>query len=173
MLKLWGIKVTSKDEIKQESWLKTWRNWLIYKSNNTSLELDVPLKRFLVFTGYYLVFVGFLMMTILDHTDLFMNHHIFGKSETFSNGYTVLTIFAVSSIWQDIYSFATHRSLTSYFKFWRVYDMVMHLGLILALSLRGARRISILYIDPNNKKLDLLRAEGLVFAVVSTSALLR
>ena len=61
----------SKKEIQDESTLKTWRNWLIYKSNKTELELDVPLKRFLVFTGYYLIFVGLLMSTILDHTDFF------------------------------------------------------------------------------------------------------
>ena len=104
------------------------------------------------------------------------SHGFFGKSETFSNGYITLLFFGISLIWQDLYSFSTHRSLTSYFKFWRVYDMLMHLGLMIALILRGFRRISIKYIDKNeceNPHTELLQAEGLVFAATSTAALLR
>ena len=54
--------------------------------------------------------------------------------------------------------------------------MLMHLALMLALILRGARRISIKYIDKTeceNPHTELLEAEGLVFAVTSTAALLR
>ena len=160
--------MTSKNDIQQESYLKTWINWWIYKSNNTELELDVPVKRFLVVTGYYLIFVFFLMLTILDHTEFKLI--FFRKSDSFSANYIVLSIFVVSSLWQDVYCFFSHRSFTSYFKFWRVYDFVMHLGLMVALCLR----ISHLSIDEKTESyLSLQRAEGDVFAIVSTSALLR
>ena len=54
--------------------------------------------------------------------------------------------------------------------------MLMHLGLMIALILRGVRRISIKYIDKNeceNPHTELLQAEGFVFAATSTAALLR
>ena len=150
------------------------------------------MKRFFVFGGYYLIFLAFLMVTILDHTNIQVGKggkisEWLGGSETFSHGYIVLTIFAFSMLWEDLYSFLTHKAFFSYFKFWRVYDMIMHIGLTVALSLRGLRRINCLYgtdeekrecYDPdyNIKKgyeEDLLQAEALVFAVVTTAALLR
>ena len=65
--------------------------------------------------------------------------------------------------------------------------MIMHIGLTVALGLRGLRRISCFYgIDEEKRKCydpgyiikkgyeeDLLQAEALVFAVVTTAALLR
>ena len=69
--------------------------------------------------------------------------------------------------------------------------MVMHIGLTVALGLRGLRRISCFHGEekrenPNNEcydrggykikngyEEDLLQAEALVFAVVTTAALLR
>ena len=196
--KIWNIKVDTKKDIKQESKLKTWRNWWVYKSNTTYLPLDTPMKRFFVFGGYYLIFLIFLMMTILDHTNIKLGKD--GKdgkggSETFSYGYIVLTIFAFSMLWEDLYSFLSHKAFFSYFKFWRVYDMVMHIGLTLALGLRGLRRISCFYgkdartnpekecynpgtkggliIKKDSYEEQLLQAEALIFAVVTTAALLR
>ena len=194
--KMWNIKVETEKDIKHKSRLKTWRNWWIYKSNTTDLQLDTPMKRFFVFGGYYLIFLAFLMVTILDHTNIQVGKggkisEWLGGSETFSHGYIVLTIFAFSMLWEDLYSFLTHKAFFSYFKFWRVYDMVMHIGLTVALGLRGLRRISCFYgeekrEDPNNKcyssggykikdgyEEQLLQAEALVFAVVTTAALLR
>ena len=196
--KTWNIKVETEKDIKQESRLKTWRNWWIYKSNTTDLQLDTPMKRFFVFGGYYLIFLAFLMVTILDHTKIELGKNgkiseLLGGSETFSNGYIVLAIFAFSMLWEDLYSFLTHKAFFSYFKFWRVYDMVMHLGLTLALGLRLLRRISCFhgtgeekredpnvqcynpggYIIKNGYEEQLLQAEALVFAVVTTAALLR
>ena len=194
--KIWNIKIETEKDIKQESRLKTWRNWWIYKSNTTDLQLDTPMKRFFVFGGYYLIFLAFLMVTILDHTKIKLGKdgrisELLGGSETFSHGYIILTIFAFSMIWEDLYSFLTHKAFFSYFKFWRVYDMIMHIGLTIALGLRGLRRISCFHgeekrEDPNNKcynrggykikngyEEQLLQAEALVFAVVTTAALLR
>ena len=152
------------------------------------------MKRFFVFGGYYLIFLAFLMVTILDHTKIELGKdgkisELLGGSETFSHGYIVLTIFAFSMLWEDLYSFLTHKAFFSYFKFWRVYDMVMHLGLTIALGLRGLRRISCFHgeekrEDPNVQcykpgyektgyEEQLLQAEALVFAVVTTAALLR
>ena len=195
--KIWNIKVETEKDIKvQESRLKTWRNRWIYKSNTTDLQLDTPMKRFFVFGGYYLIFLAFLMVTILDHTKIELGKdgkisELLGGSETFSHGYIVLTIFAFSMLWEDLYSFLTHKAFFSYFKFWRVYDMVMHLGLTIALGLRGLRRISCFHgtgeekrenpnvqcYNPELKRTgyeeQLLQAEALVFAVVTTAALLR
>ena len=146
--KIWDIRITKKEDIQDKSSrLKTWRNWFVYYSNIVKLPLDLPLRRFLIFTGYYLIFVAFLMTTILDHTDLKLtkSKKLLGKSNTFSNAYIILSIFALSMLWQDLYSFFTHKSISSYFKFWRVYDMIMHLGLAIALCLRGTRRIICLH----------------------------
>lgn len=194
--KIWNIKVDTKPILTLK--LKTWRNWWVYKSNTTYLPLDTPMKRFFVFGGYYLIFLIFLMMTILDHTNIKLGKD--GKdgkggSETFSYGYIVLTIFAFSMLWEDLYSFLSHKAFFSYFKFWRVYDMVMHIGLTLALGLRGLRRISCFYgkdartnpekecynpgtkggliIQKDSYEEQLLQAEALIFAVVTTAALLR
>ena len=41
--------------------------------------------------------------------------------------------------WEDLYVHATLRSLKAYFKFWRIYDLLMHIFLIAALILRGIR----------------------------------
>ena len=158
------------------------------------------MKRFFVFGGYYLIFLAFLMVTILDHTNIKVGKggkisEWLGGSETFSHGYIVLTIFAFSMLWEDLYSFLTHKAFFSYFKFWRVYDMVMHIGLTLALGLRGLRRISCFYgkdartnpekecynpgtkggliIKKDSYEEQLLQAEALIFAVVTTAALLR
>ena len=69
--KMWDIRITKKEDIQDKSSrLKTWRNWFVYYSNIVKLPLDLPLRRFLIFTGYYLIFVAFLMTTILDHIDL-------------------------------------------------------------------------------------------------------
>ena len=193
---MWNIKVETEKDIKHESRLKTWRNWWIYKSNTTDLQLDTPMKRFFVFGGYYLIFLAFLMVTILDHTNIKVGKggkisEWLGGSETFSHGYIVLTIFAFSMLWEDLYSFLTHKAFFSYFKFWRVYDMVMHIGLTIALGLRGLRRMSCFHGEEKRKNPDvecynsgnymikngyeegLLQAEALVFAVVTTAALLR
>ena len=191
--KIWNIKVDTIKDIKQESKLKTCRNWWVYKSNMTYLPLDTPMKRFFVFGGYYIIFLAFLMMTILDHTNVVKDGK--GGSETFSYGYIALTIFAFSMLWEDLYSFLSHKAFFSYFKFWRVYDMVMHLGLSLALGLRGLRRINCFYgkearkdpdkecynpgkeggliIKKDSYEEQLLQAEALIFAVVTTAALLR
>jgi hypothetical protein len=39
-------------------------------------------------------------------------------------------------LWQDLVSFLNVRSFWTFFKFWRMYDLVLHIGLALALILR-------------------------------------
>ena len=41
--------------------------------------------------------------------------------------------------WEDLYVHVTVRSLKAYFKFWRIYDLLMHVFLIAALILRAIR----------------------------------
>ena len=46
--------------------------WFIHRSIKMKINLDCPLNRFLIFSGYYIIFVGLIVKTILDQT---FNHH--------------------------------------------------------------------------------------------------
>ena len=45
-------------------------------------------------------------------------------------------------IWQDLVSFLNVRSFWTFSKFWRTYDLVLHIGLALALILRMLKATS-------------------------------
>ena len=83
----------------------------------------------IIFTGYYFIFAIFLACLILDKS---LSHNRY----CFSGWHSILTIYAMSMIWQDLVSFLNVRSFWTFFKFWRMYDLVLHIGLALALVLR-------------------------------------
>ena len=51
-------------------------------------------------------------------------------------------------LWQDFYALFTLRSNISFFKFWRIYDFLMHIILVTGLILR------IVKINSNDAKCD-------------------
>ena len=115
---LFGIKKWS---TKSPSLSQKCFNSIIDFTAQKHLKLDVPVNRMI--TGYYIVFVLVLASSIL-------NKSLFHQSYCFSGLHWILGIYAVSMLWQDLVSFLNVRS------FWRMYDLVLHIGLALALILR-------------------------------------
>ena len=104
-------------------------NWLRKKFN-------VPLNRLIIFTGYYLIFVGMVMLTIFDKQNEI-------KEPCYSKlryGYFFFTIYAASFLWDDIQSFVQLKGQKTYFKFWRVFDLLLHISLIIVLVCKFIRK---------------------------------
>ena len=98
------------------------------------LNLDEPMNRFLTFTGYYLVFVYWIFHTVLNQQAMF--HTNTKNADQWLVNHTILSVFAVAMLWQDFYLLFTLRSKLTFFKFWRVYDIVMHITLSSSLIFR-------------------------------------
>ena len=98
------------------------------------MNLDEPLNRFLTFTGFYLIFVSFIFRTVVDQQAMF--HTNTKNADQWLFNHFVLSVFAVAMLWQDFYLLFTLRSKLSFFKFWRVYDIVMHISLTCSLIFR-------------------------------------
>ena len=129
---LFGIKKWSTSS---PSWHRKCFNGIIDYTTQKQLKLDVPVNRMIIFTGYYFIFAMFLACLILDKS---LKHNRY----CFSEWHSILTIYALSMIWQDLVSFLNVRSFWTFFKFWRTYDLVLHIGLALALILRMLKATS-------------------------------
>jgi hypothetical protein len=108
--------------------------WIVSKAMKKKLNLDEPLNRFLTFTGTYLIFVSFIFQTVVDQQAMF--HTNTKNADQWLFNHSVLSVFAVAMLWQDFYLLFTLRSKLSFFKFWRVYDIVMHITLTSSLIFR-------------------------------------
>ena len=108
--------------------------WIVSKAMKKKMNLDEPLNRFLTFTGAYIVFVCFIFQTVLDQEAMF--HTNTKNADQWLINHYVLSVFAVAMLWQDFYLLFTLRSKLSFFKFWRVYDIVMHISLTSSLIFR-------------------------------------
>lgn len=109
----------------------------ISKSVDSKLNLDIPLNRFLVFTGYYVLFLVLLIWTIFD--EQFEDPNL---KTIFSKKHILLSYFALSMLWQDFHILYEVRSISTYFKFWRIFDLILHCALTTALTCRLVRTIS-------------------------------
>ena len=126
---LYGIK---KWKTKDPSLPRRCFNKIIDYSVQKQPKLDVPVNRLIIFTGYYILFVIGLAYVVWDKS-LDGNSYCFGKWQQ------VLTVFAISMIWQDLITFWNVRSIWTFFKFWRMYDLALHISLALTLIFRGAK----------------------------------
>ncbi len=170
----YDIAPISRSDNKDAVWWKKWFHHFINFSVQKT-HLDVPLNRFLIFTAWYIVYVGFVLDTILDDS-----LYALGKKDVnFSKKYAILSIFASAMLWEDVYTFITVRSITTYFKFWRFYDLVMHLSLAGSVICRAIRvRACVQDEDPgchfNKESRDRLDdAEGVFLAMTATLSLNR
>ena len=101
------------------------------------MSLDVPLNRFLIFTMYYLIFVSNILYVILTKSEEFEH-----PTETqFKFSYVLLTVYVISMLWNDVQTMSILRSLKTYIKFWRVFDLVLHSFLLLALFFKLVRTL--------------------------------
>ena len=97
-------------------------------------------------------------------------NRIITTMDKFSSSYIVLGIFAVSMLWQNLLQFVAIKSWSrNYLNFWRSYDLVMHIGLSLALIFRAIRVNDVDETLAN--QLD--RGEVVLFANITTMALIR
>ena len=99
----------------------------VYKCCYNYVEkMDIPLNRFLIFTGYYFVFIGMILTTILLKNDVQDDSH-----REFRYYYFFLTFYAITMFWNDIHCMVSLKSFKTFFKFWRVYDLTMHILLVI------------------------------------------
>lgn len=188
-LKLREKPVPTKEEIKKTQGCHK-RMYLQYLrlSNTITLNLDIPFNRFLMFSGYYVIFVALILTAILAPiTDVNL-----GKDrDVFDWYYVALTVYSLAMLWHDFLSLITLRSLKTFFKFWRVYDLLLHLCLFSGLVTRYVMLDQYpchnnitngTGIDGTNstcaqevmdKRTNLDDAESILFAVSSTQALMR
>ena len=130
---LFGYKKWHVDNI---SWTRKSINLIIDFAFYTRLSLEVPLNRFIIDTGYYIIFVILLGWTVLNKSFGYNIHD-------FSMHHVWLTVYALSMLWQDLSSLRNVRSFRIYAKYWRMYDLIMHVTLAFALIFRSARVLSI------------------------------
>ena len=126
---LFGYKKWHVDNV---FWTRKCINAIIDFAFYTKLSLEVPLNRFIIDTGYYVFFVILLGYTVLNKS--------FGRNEhEFCFHHVWLAVYVVSMLWQDLSSLRNVRSFKIYAKYWRIYDLIMHVTLAFALIFRTAR----------------------------------
>ena len=45
-------------------------------------------------------------------------------------------MYTISMIWHDIQAISTLKSIKTFFKFWRVFDLIMHIFFIMAIAVK-------------------------------------
>ena len=99
----------------------TWKHKIVKECQALKGNLDVPMNRFLIFSGYYFFFT----LTVLNLMS--------GSSEKSDFWIYTCAIYTVSMIWHDIQAISTLKSVKTFFKFWRVFDLIMHIFFIMAI----------------------------------------
>ena len=93
------------------------------------------------------------------------------NKDEYSSYYIILSVFAVSMLWENFLQFIAVKSWNrNYLNFWRSYDLIMKIGLSLALIFRKIRVQE--NVDENFAR-ELDRGEVVLFANITTMALIR
>ena len=145
---LFGIKKWHADKV---SLARKCINAVIDFAFNTQLSLEVPLNRFIIDTGYYIIFVALLGITVLNKS--------FGADlHSFTTYHVWLTVYVISMLWQDFSSLRNVRSFRIYAKYWRMYDLIMHVTLAFALIFRASRVVPSEGLLPSENETALINA---------------
>ena len=128
---LYGFKKNNDEE---NSWSKGFLNKTIDQLTYKQLSLNVPLNRFLISFGYYVIFVALLVGAILEKA-------VTGMNLCYSNWHCFLTFYVMSMLWEDYYLLRNARSIKTFVKFWRMYDLIMHIALAFSLVFRAIRSL--------------------------------
>ena len=123
---LYGFKKCYEENM---SWKRSLINKTIDYFTLNQLSLNVPLNRFLIFTGYYIIFVGLLIGAIIEKS-------VYGNEFCFGVYQSMLMIYVISMMWQDFSTLSNVRAFKTYFKAWRVYDLIMHMAFVFAFIFR-------------------------------------
>ena len=125
----WFIRMIIQDfNITQEKWKFSKRSYDFFSGD---CNLDQPLNRFISFTGLYLLYLLLIVMCILtpitDYDQSLNNYHWY---------HDCLLIFTVAMVVQDVLILTSVRSWLRVISFWMIYDIIMHLLLVMAFSAR-------------------------------------
>ena len=101
----------------------TWKHKIVKECQALKRNLDVPMNRFLIFSGYYFFFA----LTVLN---------LMSDSATSDFRIYACAIYTISMIWHDIQAISTLKSIKTFFKFWRVFDLIMHIFFIMAILVK-------------------------------------
>ena len=124
------------DMEKKRSWPYNWITYLSAKSRTVRLNLDVPLNRFCVFSGWYAFYVVILIYSVFSLKTLTPTG--WGQFETFPD--VPLIFYAISFLYQDLNCLIVLRSFKTFVRnFWRMFDLANHLFLASALVLKAVR----------------------------------
>ena len=97
---------------------------------NSVCSFDVPINRFLTYSGFYLIYLVFILMVVLtpdsDEKGLL----------TFGFIHYGLGVYASAYLFKDLCLMLVRKSLKTYFKFWRVLDLVTDLLLFIGIIMR-------------------------------------
>ena len=97
---------------------------------NSVCSFDVPINRFLTYSGFYLIYLVFILMVVLtpdsDEKGLL----------TFGFIHYGLGVYASAYLFKDLCLMLIRKSLKTYFKFWRVLDLVTDLLLFIGIIMR-------------------------------------
>ena len=97
---------------------------------NSVCSFDVPINRFLTYSGFYLIYLVFILMVVLtrdsDEKGLL----------TFGFIHYGLGVYASAYLFKDLCLMLTRKSLKTYFRFWRVLDLVTDLLLFIGIIMR-------------------------------------
>ena len=80
-------------------------------------NMDLPLNRFLVCTGYYIIFVCLILQTVLTK-----NHVTDNSPRQFRTHYFFLTLYAFSMICNDFYTIFSIKGFKNIFKAQIIYE---------------------------------------------------
>ena len=150
------------DVDKRRSWPYNWISSICERSRSVRLNLDVPLNRFCIFSGWYAFFVGTLVFSVFDLKTMTPT----GRTKFDVWPDVPLVFYAISFLYQDINCLVVLRSFRTFIRnFWRMFDLANHLFLSSALVLKFVRIHSV---DLDDEQAEVLNDwEGILFSLCS------
>ena len=97
------------------------------------ISQDVPFNRFVVYTFYYLIFLGMIIWKLLDPS---LNHLPLTDKEieNWKLVHSILTLYLASFILEDLNYLLVHKQIVKAFKsFWRLFDCITHVILTISI----------------------------------------
>ena len=109
------------------------RLWFRYLHfcNDTVINLDAPINKFISALGYYVVYLLLVMLTIMRP----LSHEV-SEQDEFTWYHKLLLLYSGSMLLQDAYFFSILRSISHYFNYWRFFELLHHVTMFSSLITR-------------------------------------
>jgi hypothetical protein len=105
------------------------KRWII-KMDQTPVSMDVPLNRFISYTGWHAIFI-FLLINLAT-----MPVSVYGSGNITLN-HVAIFIYSLGMMWLDL-TFLLNGALKEFANFWRIFFMMCHIQLNIAFMLKMA-----------------------------------